>query len=177
MTNELKEFILSIGASGIGFTDEKIPVDLSFRAACESNACGKYGKCWTCPPDAGDINTLSASLEKYNHALVYQLVCPLEDSFDFEGMMDAKKRFFSITKQVQEYLTKHADGEYLHLGAGGCGVCPKCAKEDDLPCRFPSLAITSLEAYGVAVSTLAKNAGLKYINGPNTVTYFGAIFF
>ena len=32
-------------------------------------------------------------------------------------------------------------------------------------------------AYGVNVSALAKLVGLNYINGANTVTYFGAIFY
>jgi hypothetical protein len=35
----------------------------------------------------------------------------------------------------------------------------------------------SLEAYGVNVSALASAAGMKYINGQNTVTYFGAVLF
>ena len=65
----------------------------------------------------------------------------------------------------------------LHLGAGGCGVCEKCAKQTGEPCRFPTLALASLEAYGVNVSELAKTAGMKYINGQDTVTYFGAVLF
>jgi hypothetical protein len=35
----------------------------------------------------------------------------------------------------------------------------------------------SLEAYGVNVSGLASVAGMKYINGQDTVTYFGAVLF
>jgi hypothetical protein len=35
----------------------------------------------------------------------------------------------------------------------------------------------SLEAYGINVSELAKAAGMNYINGQNTVTYFGAVLF
>ena len=65
----------------------------------------------------------------------------------------------------------------LHLGAGGCGVCKPCAKQSGEPCRFPELAMPSLEAYCINVSELARAAGMKYINGPNTVTYFGAVLF
>ena len=65
----------------------------------------------------------------------------------------------------------------LHLGAGGCGVCERCAKQTGEPCRFPHLALASLEAYGVNVSQLAQAANMKYINGQNTVTYFGAVLF
>lgn len=54
--------------------------------------------------------------------------------------------------------------------------CRRCAKMDQAPCRFPDQALASLEAYGVNVSLLAPQAGMQYINGANTVTYFGAIF-
>ena len=37
--------------------------------------------------------------------------------------------------------------------------------------------MASLEAYGVNVSRMAQAAGMKYINGANTVTYFGAVLF
>lgn len=43
--------------------------------------------------------------------------------------------------------------------------------------RFPDRAMSSLEAYGVNVSELAVQCGMRYINGENTVTYFGAVFF
>jgi predicted metal-binding protein len=63
------------------------------------------------------------------------------------------------------------------LGAGGCRVCPVCAKKTDEPCRHPELAMSSLETYGINVSKLAASAGMKYINGKDTVTYFGAVLF
>jgi hypothetical protein len=37
--------------------------------------------------------------------------------------------------------------------------------------------MASLEAYGFNVSRLAAAADMKYINGQNTVTYFGAVLF
>jgi hypothetical protein len=37
--------------------------------------------------------------------------------------------------------------------------------------------VASLEAYGIFVAKLAEKAGMKYINGVNTVTYFGAVLF
>ena len=51
------------------------------------------------------------------------------------------------------------------------------AKADGLPCRFPQKAIPSLEAHGIHVSKLAEACGMRYINGQNTVTYFGAVLF
>ena len=66
-------------------------------------------------------------------------------------------------------------GDALMLGAGGCNYCKRCAAADDKPCPFPDKAFASLEAYGIYVSQLAEAAGLKYINGQNTITYFSAI--
>lgn len=153
---------------------EDIVTDEAFRDICATNQCGIYGKCWMCPPDVGDIHKLMASVRTYGYALVYQKVYPLEDSFDIEGMQEAKDDFRDLIQRMRRIFS---DGGMLHLGAGGCGVCKVCAKREDLPCRFPNLAVASLEGYGINVSKLAASAGMKYINGQNTVTYFGAVLF
>lgn len=154
-----------------------IETDKAFRAMCESNACGMYGKCHMCPPDVGDIDVLMSEIKKYEYALVYQTVTELEDSFDFEGMIDARKKMPGISLKLRELFKEMKLCNALHLGVGNCGVCEKCSKVTGEPCRFPELALPSLEAYGVNVSALAKASGMKYINGQNTVTYFGAVLF
>lgn len=170
--------VLGLGAykaAVIPATD--ISLDRSFRDMCASNACGVYGKCWMCPPDVGDIDVLMDEIGKYDYALVYQTVTELEDSFDFEGMIAAKKRTYPIAQKLRQVFKDMNISKVLHLGAGGCGVCPVCAKKTNEPCRFPALALPSLESYGVNVSQLAKAANMKYINGQDTVTYFGAVLF
>ncbi len=175
---KLEKSIKKIGINNVSIIDAAlIPTDVSFRKMCEMNTCGVFGKCWTCPPDVGDINELMARIGDYKSALVFQYIGQLEDSFDFEGMIDSKKKFYKLTACVREAVADAGVEDTLLLGAGGCGVCERCAKRDEEPCRFPDLAIPSLEAYGVNVSGLAKASGLKYINGANTVTYFGAVLF
>ena len=154
-----------------------ISLDRAFRAMCESNACGVYGKCYMCPPDVGDIDVLMAEVGKYDYALVYQTVTELEDSYDFEGMIEAKKKTYPLAQSLRDVFADMNVTKVLHLGAGGCGVCKTCAKRMGEPCRFPEKAMPSLEAYGVNVSELAKASGMKYINGQDTVTYFGAVLF
>lgn len=145
----------------------------AFRQACEANSCGMFGRCWMCPPDIGPVDRLIAQAQQYRHVLVYQTVRPLEDSFDIEGMLEAG----NLHNQVAEQVGAAFRGEkFLHLGAGGCRVCQRCAKAENLPCRFPDRALSSLEAYGVDVTLLAQAAGMNYINGKDTVTYFGAVF-
>lgn len=176
--SELSNEAIRLGAykaSVIAASD--VSLDRGFREMCERNACGVYGKCYMCPPDVGDIDGLMAEVRKYDYALVYQTVSELEDSYDFEGMVEAKKRTYPLAQQLRRVFDEHCIAKVLHLGAGGCGVCETCAKRTGEPCRFPSLAMPSLEAYGVNVSRLASAAGMKYINGQDTVTYFGAVLF
>lgn len=178
MYEELKHKIEEMGAYKTGIVRvEDICFDASLRKLCEMNQCGNYGKSWTCPPDVGDINDLIQEAKSYDYALVYQTVSNLEDSFDIEGMEAARVRHKNIMADITKLATETLPGKILHLAAGGCPNCEVCARKQDQPCRFPDKKLASLEAYGVYVSELAKTAGMKYINGKNTVTYFGAFFF
>ena len=86
----LREEVLRLGAYRAEFIEtERIEADASFRKLCESNACGNYGRSYMCPPDVGEVETLMGRLKDYRLALVYQTVGTLEDSYDFEGMMEA----------------------------------------------------------------------------------------
>ena len=156
---------------------EQITVSSKFREACTANTCGMYGRCWMCPPDIGEIDMLIAELKRYTHALIYQTVFQLEDSFDVEGMMESAERHCEISRRVGREILPIFSENSLHLIAGGCRFCKRCAKADGLPCRFPKEALSSLEAYGVDVYEISKTAGLNYINGQNTVTFFSMILF
>ena len=156
---------------------KQIETSSCFRDICASNACGMYGRCYMCPPDVGTIEQLMSEVKNYDYALVYQTVNGIEDSYDFEGMVEAKKKSYPIAQNLRKFFADMGIPKALHLGAGGCGVCSRCAKQTGEPCRFPALAIPSLEAYGINVSTLAKLSGMKYTNGQNTVTYFGMVLF
>ena len=174
----LKAAPIALGAYKTGIIDAReISLDRAFRAMCEANSCGMYGRCWMCPPDVGDIDVLMAEVAEYDYALVYQTVSDLEDNFDFEGMIAAKKRTYPLAQSLRDVFLNRGIDKVLHLGAGGCGVCETCSKKTNEPCRYPGRAMPSLEAYGVNVSRLASAAGMKYINGQNTVTYFGAVLF
>lgn len=197
MTEQLKEKALALGAYRAEMVKvEDIALDPYFRKMCESNACGNYGRSYMCPPDIGGIEELMERFRTYELALVYQTVGKLEDSFDFEGMMEAAEGHNRLAQKLWDYTDElqdisaasgatalaAAEGlpdasalEFLHLGAGGCRLCSVCGKKMGTPCAHPDRAMGSLEAYGVNVSELAKLAGMGYINGQNTVTYFGCV--
>lgn len=160
----------TINVSEISFYPE-------LREACKQNHCGNYGRNWTCPPNIGEIHQLISKLKTYQKAIVFQTITEIEDSYDFEGMMLAGQKHHSVIKSIQDILLTAQSTNTLILGAGGCPLCPTCALVDQKPCRHPSRAIASLEAHGIHVAKLAESAQMNYINGINTVTYFGAVFF
>ena len=176
--DRLSALALSLGAYKASVIPvDAVETDAAFRDMCAANACGNYGRNWMCPPDAGDIHDLMAALRTYSFVLVYQTVSALEDSYDFEGMMEAGVAHNKLMITLRDRMSAENLSRVLHLGAGGCRMCEVCAKRTGEPCRHPDLAVASLETYGINVSKLAVSAGMKYINGRDTVTYFGAVLF
>ena len=143
---------------------------------CRQNACGAYGNCWMCPPDAGDIETLMGLVRSYRYAVVFQIVRGLEDCFDIESMGKAGAELNVLARRIRREASAFLP-ELLVLGAGGCRVCKPCAKVQNRPCRNPEEALLSLEACGVDVYQTVKDTSLKYNNGPNTVTFFGMLLY
>lgn len=168
---------LDCGADGAQYLPgSAVVTDPVFRSICEGNACGKFGRCYMCPPDIGKIEDLMAQIKEYPHAVLYQTIGELEDSFDFEGMMDAGRNHNMCSQRIRRELA-HILPHHLHLTGGGCHLCEQCTKPDGLPCRHPNEALASLEGYGIDVYRTSQATSLRYINGENTVTYFGIILF
>ncbi len=177
MEDRLIEICTQYGAYKACIIDtELIPFDSELRKYCEANHCGKYGKNYVCPPYIGDCDSVIAKAKSYKKALIFQTVYNIEDSFDYEGMIEASVSHANVANNISLEFEKTYKS-YLQLTAGGCNVCPVCAKVSNEPCRFPEKAISSLEAYCMNVVTLAKICDMKYINGKNTVTYFGAFLY
>jgi predicted metal-binding protein len=143
------------------------------RAMCEKNTCRGYGATWACPPAVGPIEDCLAKVKRYDTLLLFTGKYELEDSFDYEGMVDGMKRFQTLAAAIDHRLKNELE-DYLMLSNEGCHKCKTCTYPD-APCRFPDELHPSLEAFGFNVSELACLGGINYINGPNTVTYFGGV--
>lgn len=155
----------------------EIVVSTEFRKICESRQCGSYDKCWMCPPEIGRIEDLIAQVRSFPHAVLYQTIGTLEDSYDIEGMFAAGHIHALTSQRIQDAAKQLFHQPFLHLTCGGCHLCDVCAKVVDEPCRQPERALSSLEGYGIDVYNTTKNTDLKYTNGQNTVTYFGMVLF
>lgn len=158
----------TLDVTDIAFNDQ-------LRKYCEMNSCGNYGKNYMCPPLVGDTADNINKVKLYKTAIVIQKVFKIEDSYDFEGMMEGQDLYKEAFKQIIEMAAESFD-DYFILGVGGCQLCEKCAAIQNAPCPHPDKAHASLESYCIDVSQIATACGLKYINGENTVTYFGAVF-
>ena len=145
------------------------------RKICEGNSCRSYGTTWACPPAVGTLEECRRRVERFDTMLLLTKRYDLESSFDFEAMGAGLKDF---KKTVDRFHTALAPvlPEFLLLSNEGCGRCAECTYPE-APCRFPELLHHSLEGYGFVVSGLAEEAGVRYNNGPGTVTFFGALLF
>ena len=172
-TNLLISGIKTTGASTVAvFPVNEIKFDGIYRDMCKDNLCGRYGKNYKCPPYVGEPEDLKAEVLSYETAILIQTVYPLEDSYDFEGMEDGRIAHCENINKTKDYIKNNLSYEkMLILGAGGCGLCPKCGILDNIPCRFPDKAISSVEGYCMNVADMTNSHGLNYINGENTVSY------
>ncbi len=170
--NELKELGVfqcgTVNTQDIVFADE-------VRKLCEANSCGKYGTNWACPPAVGSVEECRKRALAFEKGLVFSGVYELEDSFDWEGMIEGQKSFKELCAGVRA-LAKAGGEDFLLLSNEGCGKCNTCTYPD-APCRFPEERTAPVESFGIYVNKLTASAGINYINGKNTVTYIGMLLY
>ncbi|MBQ9148334.1 MAG: DUF2284 domain-containing protein [Oscillospiraceae bacterium] len=167
-------------ALALGF-DQAAPLDIStlnprpdVREMCAADQCRAYGKNWTCPPHCGTLAQCEAKMNSYSWGILLQTVGKMEKAIDTKAYRRTEARhlaqFHQLTKLVRQ---RHPDA--LCLGSGGCRICDKCAYPD--PCRFPDLACSSMEGYGLFVTQVCRDNGLAYYHGEKTITYTACILF
>lgn len=167
---DIKKKALEAGFSFVSEIDcDKINLMPEVRAMCATNSCGKYDKNWACPPGCGELLECAERVHSYKKGIVVQTVGDIEDSFDFESMMEIeakhKENFTAFAEVLREELP-----ELLPLGAGTCTKCKQCTYPD-APCRFPGKSFSSMEAYGMLVSDVCTLAGMKYNHGQGKMAY------
>lgn len=153
---------------------EKLEFAERFRDACKANYCGRYAKSWSCPPALDSIDTMKKQYTGFQKVFVFTTKTSLEDCFDIETMETARIAHTDLTDRIIAFLQESGE-KFKPLGAGSCSICGKCTYPD-APCRFPDRMYPSVESVGIDVVQLAREGGMNYINGENTVTYFSLIF-
>lgn len=144
------------------------------RDACASDKCRAYGKKWTCPPYCGTLEECGKRIQNYASGILLQTTGVLEKSIDTRGYARIENEHLDHLNAFAEIIRKEYQ-DVLCLGAGGCRVCKSCAYPDE--CRFPQKAMSSMEAYGLFVTQVCRDNGMKYYYGPKTITYSACVLF
>ncbi len=169
-------------AKDCGFTTAG-PLDVStlaflpeVRDMCASDRCQSYDKSWACPPACGSLDEMRAKVKEFSYGLLVQTIGELEDNMDWDNMMLAAKSQSESFECLWDELIKDYPG-VLGMSTGTCTRCTPCTYVEGKPCRFPDRLVYSMEACGLLVSRVCTDNGLKYNNGPNTVTYTACFLF
>jgi len=139
------------------------------RDMCNAAQCNQFGKSWSCPPACATLEEMRERVRSYSHGLLVQTVGELEDSYDWDGIMEAGAR----QKESFARMWKELDKEYgsvLAMGTGACKLCEKCTYPD-APCRFPDRMEVSMEACGLFVSKVCTDNGLAYNYGQDRIAF------
>lgn len=168
---------LPADAVALGFTHagyakiETLKTMDEVRDMCAVDKCNAYDRTWTCPPGCGTVEECGQRMREYDWGLLVQTTAYLEDSMDYEGMVEGAERQKENTEKLYRILReKYKD--VLALTTASCDICSSCSYPD-APCRFPDRATAAMEGYGLLVSQVCRDNGLEYYYGKDTVTYTG----
>ena len=80
---------------------------------CRTNRCGHYGCTWACPQVANSIEECKERIQRYTNAFVFTTKYDIEDSFDYEGIVEEEMARSSKSKIIK--LWKNYCHEFLAL--------------------------------------------------------------
>lgn len=142
------------------------------RAMCAADQCRAYGKNWTCPPHCGTLEACQAEMQRFSRGILLQTIGKMEKAIDTKAYRRTEARHLELFYQLSRLVREVYPGA-LCLGSGGCRICKLCAYPD--PCRFPELACSSMEGYGLFVTQVCRDNGVEYYHGEKTITYTACI--
>ena len=162
-------------ANECGFT-HYAPLDLStlefmqeIRDMCNPKQCNKYNTSWSCPPACASLEEMRERVKRYKTGILVQTVGEIEDSLDWDAIMETGARHKENFGKMRTELNK-SHPSLLAMGAGECKICESCTYPDN-PCRFPDKMEISMEASGLFVSKVCTDNDLAYNYGPNYIAF------
>lgn len=175
LTEKLKTIALKTGFWETGMIQiDTLHYNSVVRKICIEK-CQYYGTSWACPPAVGTLEQCRKRCEQYDYMMLFSGKYEIEDFFNSAKLLESiswfKKMVERFDKKISNFLSS-----YILLSNEGCGVCQSCTWPD-APCRFPDKLYHSIEGYGFNINQLADYAKMRYNNGQNTITYFGALLF
>lgn len=121
--------------------------------------CKNYHTRWSCPPLSMDV---SQFLQHFGHMYVIG-VKVIYDADTIRRTNTAEKMKEVTVQSLREVKRKLAEALLaversvpgsVSLASGGCNICPRCARYDGLPCRYPERMRHSLESLGFDLTAI-----------------------
>jgi predicted metal-binding protein len=108
-------------------------------------------------------------VKNYTIGILVQTVGEIEDSLDWDGIMETGVRHKDNFGRMKTLLNEKHPSVFA-MGAGECKVCEECTYPDN-PCRFPDKMEISMEACGLFVSKVCTDNDLEYNYGSETIAF------
>lgn len=139
------------------------------RNLCAENACGDYGRTWSCPP--GFDGTMERYSKNCDLCLVMSKAYVL-DPKDRAEVAQAGTDFKSLIRKAVRIL--RSEGFVCNgFGDGGCDYCGECAYPD--PCRFPEVLIPSISALGIDLKEYLGALGMEFSFRDDAMTLYALL--
>ena len=152
------------------------PLDVStlefqqeIRDMCNPQQCNRYDKSWSCPPACLSLDEIRKIVKNYTSGILVQTVGELEDSLDWDGIMETGAHHKDNFGRMKALLNEKHPSLFA-MGAGECKVCDECTYPNS-PCRFPDKMEISMEACGLFVSKVCTDNDLKYNYGSEAIAF------
>lgn len=116
------------------------------------HGCGRYGKCWACPPyDFAEDEYLG------QFTTISLLATKIIPSEGVALTPETAERILNRERQRLDRMLLGMEGNARAFFAGTCILCPpeKCTRREGLPCRHPESIRPSLEALGFDIARTA----------------------
>ncbi|MCL2819641.1 MAG: DUF2284 domain-containing protein [Oscillospiraceae bacterium] len=139
------------------------------RDMCNAEKCRSYNKSWSCPPACPSLDEMQEKVKNYTNGIIVQTVGDLEDSLDWDGIMEVGAKHKENFGKMRENLSKK-NPKLLAMGAGECKLCQLCTYPDK-PCRYPDKIEISMEAYGLFVSKVCTDNNIGYNYGQEKIAF------
>jgi predicted metal-binding protein len=147
------------------------------RAYCEENLCGNYGRNYTCPPHAGELDDIREKLKEFTRGYLLQYSQEMNIKKDLKKLVASKDDFHEMVLKLEEYLIAEGNNRVWGLIGGNCGLCRKCKIQNGKPCKHPDKSRISLEAIGIDVVGLLDKLGLDSGFHPDRITWTGCVLY
>ena len=116
------------------------------------HGCGRYGKCWACPPyDFAEEEYLG------QFTTISLLATKITPSEGVALTPETAERILNRERQRLDRMLLGMEGNARAFFAGTCILCPpeKCTRLEGLPCLHPESIRPSLEALGFDIARTA----------------------